>query len=365
MNVLTYGGRNGEVAVEVEPADTDGTRSDFDWQWVDIEVTDSTDPGELTSTLEAFGLDSLAISDAMGEENLPKLDDFGDHLHAVLHGVASEDHRSEDITYEIVCFLTASTLVTVRHGRSLAIEAFSSHLPRTVELSTGGACEVFARLADVVNRRYLGVLDDMDDRVDVLTERALEAAPDFLEDLTELRDEVRELRRALRPQRDVADALRRTTSTIVSEGGRRRFADVFDIAERSVRELEGVRSALNDALGAYQGAEARKATDVTKVLTIYAAVVLPLSLIAGIFGMNFVRIPGSESRWGWWIVIGLMAFAAIVSLGLFALAGWIRPPIASLRQPRQRMARDHRPVELDAAIFRRSTTTVTRRPKRR
>ena len=77
---------------------------------------------------------------------------------------------------------------------------------------------------------------------------------------------------------------------------------------------------------AYRGAEAREATDVTKVLTIYAAIMLPLSLIAGFFGMNFANLPGVGSENGWIVVSAVMAVIAVVSLGIFVSLGWMRRP---------------------------------------
>ena len=75
--------------------------------------------------------------------------------------------------------------------------------------------------------------------------------------------------------------LRHSTSDLVSDAGRRRFSDVFDVASRLAAGLDEARSALAETLDAYRGAEARQATEVTKVLTVYAAIMLPLSLIAG------------------------------------------------------------------------------------
>ena len=95
---------------------------------------------------------------------------------------------------------------------------------------------------------------------------------------------------------------------------------------RAAQGLETARAALAEILDAYRGAEARKATDVTMVLTVYAAIMLPLSLIAGFFGMNFADLPGVTSSWGWIAVTALMAGVAAVSLGVFVAAGWIRRP---------------------------------------
>ncbi len=132
------------------------------------------------------------------------------------------------------------------------------------------------------------------------------------------------VRRAVHPQREVFDVLRRSTSLLVTESGRRRFSDVFDIASRASQGVDAARTALAETLDAYHGAEAHKATEVTKVLTVYAAIMLPLSLIAGIFGMNFGELPLIEHPNGWLLVVGLMVFIAALSMGVFVSLGWTR-----------------------------------------
>ena len=346
MKTQTFVGSEGRAAVRVEGQPQ---LSDTEWCWIDIQLDEPSRDPSFEEELRAIDLDSMAVSDAFNEIDLPKLDDFDDHLLVVLHGIADE----AEATLEIDCFVTTQHIVTIRRHVSPALEEFARQIQRRPELSSGGPSEMLARMADVVLRRFLHVMDDLDDRVDELTDMGLAADPDFLEELTVVRRYVGDLRHVLRPQRNVLDQLRRSSSELVTDGGRRRFSDVFDVANRSVQELEGVRAALSETLGAYRGAEARKATEVTKVLTIYAAVVLPLSLIAGVFGMNFVTIPGADNPNGWWILVGSMVALAAMSLVLFGIAGWIRLPrirtgIASRVWIPERA---RRAVELSDAVF--------------
>lgn len=319
VKIRSFVGAEGQRAV---PADGHPGLDEGQWCWLDIELDDTSVDEDFETALAAVDLDAMAMSDAFNEVDLPKLDDFEDHLLVVLHGIADKDEP----TLEIDVFLTSREIVTIRRHHSPALDEFARQIQRRPELASGGPCEVMARMADVVLRRFLAVMDDLDDRVDELTDMGLDADPDFLEELTVVRRYVGDLRHVLRPQRDVFDQLRRSPSHLITDGGRRRFSDVFDTANRSMRELEAVRTALAETLGAYRGAEAREATEVTKVLTVYAAIVLPLSLIAGLFGMNFAQIPGADNANGFWILIGVMALLTATSLLLFAKAGWIRLP---------------------------------------
>ena len=291
------------------------------WVWIDVQAGPE-DLDALVALTAEVGLDTLALRDTVEDLDLPKVDDFGSSLLVVLHALA--EGRVE--TYELDCLLTERHLVTVRGGRSPSVDALWDAVQERVELSAGGPDEMLARLADVVTRRLVSVLDVFDGRNEGLVELALRADPTFLGEITAVRADLSTLRRAVVPQREMLDALRRSPSSLLSDGGRRRFSDVFDAASRAAHGVEAARTGLAETLDAYRGAEAKQATEVTKVLTVYAAIMLPLSLIAGFFGMNFENLPlvGRES--GWVLAAGMMGLVAIVSLGMFVALGWIRRP---------------------------------------
>ena len=338
------------------------------WSWIDIEAADA-DIEDLVVLGAGLGLDALALRDAVEDLDLPKVDDFGTSVLVIIHALA--EGRVE--TYELDCFLTERHLVTVRRQFSPSIEVLWNGIQQRPELASGGPDEVLARLSDVVTRRLVSLLDVFDDRNEELVLLALRAAPTFLGEITAVRSDLAALRRAVHPQREVLDVLRRSTSPLLTESGRRRFSDVFDAASRAAEGVDGARSALSETLEAYRGAEARKATEVTKVLTVYAAIMLPLSLVAGFFGMNFANLPLIESDAGWIIVSAIMGLIAFVSLGVFISLGWARRPSgrsagAVLGHGLAEAARA--PAQLVGAVFEMSTMPMrslvsTRRPRRR
>ena len=291
------------------------------WIWMDI-VAGSDDVDELVESLMSHGLDALSVRDAVDDIDLPKVDDFGDSLLVVLHALAD----GAVATYEIDCFLVDGGLITVRDRTSPSIEALWAAVQSRAELASGGPDELLGRLADVVTRRVMTVLDAFDERADSLAAMALSADPRLLGEVTAVRSDLASLRRAIHPQREMLDVLRRTNSPLVTDAGRRRFSDVFDTAARVSDGLEAARVALAETLDAYRGAEARTATEVTKVLTVYAAIMFPLSLVVGFFGMNFDNLPLLGRPAGWIVVSVFMGVVAAVSLGVFVSLGWTRRP---------------------------------------
>jgi magnesium transporter len=272
--------------------------------------------------LERLGLDPLALHDAQFEDDLPKLDDFGDHVLLVLHGLQSD--RIE--TYEVDCFITERALITVHQNESPAVEALWHDVQTHPALAGDGPSGLAARLADGLTRRLSSVVDAFDDRVEDLIFRALVADRQLLADVAAVRADLAAVRRVVSPQREALDLARTSDSVVISDQARRRFSDVFDVASRAVAGLEGARTALAETLEAYRGAEARAATEVTKVLTIYAAVLLPLSLIAGFFGMNHRNLPTIDTEWGWLVIAAGMCLVGAMSLGVFVVEGWVRRP---------------------------------------
>ncbi len=323
------------------------------WAWIDVFATED-DTRELLQFTHQFHLDQIAVRDAIDDIDLPKIDDFGHHLLIVLHGLRGD----KVATYEIDCFLTKQHLITVRNVESPALEALWAQAQRRPEIARVGVDELAALLADMLTRRLLSVLDAFDERVEGLIQKALQADGALLEDLTAVRTDLAAVRRVVHPQREALDLLRHSNSDLIGDAGRRRFSDVFDVASRTAQGLDEARSALAETLDAYRGAEARQATEVTKVLTVYAAIMLPLSLVAGIFGMNFVNLPLLDSRWGWVVVSAVMAVIAFVSLGVFISLGWIRRP--SGRRTGQTLGRGlleatRAPAHIVGAMFEMST----------
>lgn len=337
------------------------------WTWIDVEAgVDDVDA--LVDLADELGLDNLAVRDTVEDLDLPKVDDFGTSMLVVLHALGED--RIE--TYEVDCFVTTRQLVTIHQQRSPSIDVLWDGVQRQPALAGGEPGDLLGRLADVATRRLVSVLDVFDARNEELVQLALRADPAFLGEITAVRADLATVRRSVHPQREVFDVLRRAASPLLTDDGRRRFSDVFDAASRATHGVDAARTALAETLDAYRGAEARQATEVSKVLTVYAAIMLPLSLVTGFFGMNFVDMPLVDREGGWIVVAAFMGLVAVLSLGVFIALGWIRRPSGRgagvvLGQGLVEAARA--PVQLVSAVFEISTMPIRtgskgRRPKR-
>ncbi|MGH1491379.1 MAG: magnesium transporter CorA family protein [Acidimicrobiales bacterium] len=289
--------------------------------WLDI---DRRDAEELDELGERFGFDPAAIEDVLDVEQLPKFDNYGDHLFVVLHALTTDEDRLD--THEVDCFLKSNLLVTVRTEQIAGLEWLWNAVQAHPHMAEHGSDELFAQLAEVIGRRYIEVINAVESRVDALADAALSAEPNVLAEVQVLRREEATVRRVLRPQRLVIAALRSNTGGFFTGESIKLLTDAYDVHNLVVESLESTRGLLTDTLDTYRGASAERQAHAATMLTVYAAILLPLTLITGWYGMNVSNLPGSESRWGWSVVTGLMMLFAVVSWLIFVKVGMVRRP---------------------------------------
>jgi magnesium transporter len=310
---------------ERSPEDLEAARQADGWVWLD--VLDPTDD-EIRHLGSNFSIDSLTLQEIHSQTVFPKIDDWGAYLFAVLHGAT---RRKEKLaTSELDFILGKDFLITVHKAQSISIEFVIENSLRTPAFARGGPDQMFARIAETQGQRYLPLLDALDDQIEELEERSLHSDPSVILDVQALRRDAVVLRRVIGPQREVLLSLGGEYSNLLGERARRRFQSVYDHHYRLVESLDASRGLLSSVLETYRSAVSERMNEVMKVLTVYTAILLPLSLMAGLYGMNFVNIPELQWRWGYFALISVMAALAIGQWIYFSRRGFIGGP--SLRK---------------------------------
>ena len=289
--------------------------------WLDLSERD---PGLLDQLGERFNFDPGAIEDVLDVELLPKFDNYGDHLFVALHALTVDGDRLD--THEVDCFVTKQLLVTVHSEHTAGLEWLWKAVQAHPHMAEHGSDELFAQLAEVIGRRYIEVINAIEGRVDSLADDALEADRRVLAEVQVLRREESTIRRVLRPQRLVIGALRSNGRPFLGAGSVKLLTDAYDVHNVVVESLESTRGLLSDTLDTYRGAAAERQANAATVLTVYAAIMLPLTVVTGWYGMNFAFLPGAGSRSGWIAVTAAMVVFALVSWAVFAKAGMVRGP---------------------------------------
>lgn len=292
-----------------------------EWVWVDLEGPDE---ASLRSLASRFGLDEIALEDALDAELFPRHEDFGHFLVVAMRSVAAHEDGVE--TTPVLYFVGRDFLATVHHeplpGLEFVAETAQAHLP-TAE---GGPDRMFARLADVGSRRFEPVLDAIDRLLLDSEALALAGESGAVRALQPVRRKISELRGVIRPQRSILQALVYTDSELVGERARRRLTDVLERHARMEESLETARATANSVVELHRGAVAERANEIMKVLTVFSATLLPMTLIAGIYGMNFSNIPELDYRFGYPLTLGIMTVLGTVLWRYFVRRGFIGRP---------------------------------------
>lgn len=308
----------------LEPHDIDeldALRAEGRLIWLDVAGVDAALLDELGAR---FGFAESAIEDVLDVEQLPKYDDHGDHLFVVLHGLTAEGDRVD--THEVDCFIAPKVFVTVHAERVVGIDWLWAAVQKHAHLAEHDADELFGQLAEVVGRRYFNVANAIEARIDGLAAAALDADPTVLGEIQVLRREEATVRQMLRPQLLALGELRVRNRTLIGEGAVDLLDDAYDVHNSVVEALATARGLLTDTLDTYRGASADIQSKATTLLAVYSAVLLPLSLITGWYGMNVAHLPAADRRNSWWVVTAIMAFIAVVSMAIFVKIDLIRLP---------------------------------------
>lgn len=297
-------------------------REPSSWIWVD--VVDE-EPDTIRRIGHDFGLDPVAVDESFAESNLPLVEEHLDDIFVVLHGFSTGTGDRMTIP-EIDVFMGTRFLITVRDGSRGSIEHVMSRIAEEGGLPVSSPAELLGFMALVAGRRYAPLILELERRADALEEMAIQADPQTVIEVHALRRDVVFLRRGLAPQFEVYEDLSESTHEAMDDHSRKMFARVALQHQRSLQALEAGRALLGFVLETYRGAVAEQTNEIMRVLTVFSAIMLPLTLIAGLWGMNFIEIPGDDIPWGFWGLVGLMAVGAISLWLYFSRRGFIGAP---------------------------------------
>jgi magnesium transporter len=303
--------------------------------WVDFceEPEESCEP----ILRQVFGFHPLAIEDALEERHVPRVDDWGAYLYLVLHAMAFDLHAEEPLTTtELDVFLGRNYLVTYH---TLPIASLNSawaacqrgacgELGRTDRHLQRGAGYLLYRLADELVARHMAVVEEIDDAIDAIEDQVFgDPTPSTLQDIFTMKRALLRLRRIMAPQREVLNKLARGDLAVVSSDDRVYFRDVYDHLVRLHEISENLRDLVGSALDSYLSVVNNRMNEVMKVLTVITTLFMPLSFLAGFFGMNFfqptVPLEVWTSRTAFWLMLVTMVLAPVGMAIFMRRRGWL------------------------------------------
>src|SRR6187200_669549 len=292
-------------------------------RWINIERPRSVDRAWLE---EHFDFHALDYEDVYSRNQRPKVDEYDDYLFIVLHFPAYDKTVGRLNAAELDVFVGPDYVITLPNEPIQPLE-YLFERSRTREdlreqlFSKGPGYLLYKIVDDCVDASF-PMLRKMGNKLERLEEDILEGrSAEIVRDLSNVKQEIINFRKIVRPQRVALRDLERTRRYI-PEDLEVYFDDIIDASERIWDMLENFKEVVEALEDTNESVLAHRLNDVLRILTAFSVIMLPLTLIASVFGMN-TRLPGEESITGFWVVIGVMVVVLVGMLTLFRNRGWL------------------------------------------
>ena len=277
------------------------------------------------SLAESFGLHPLVQEDILNTTQRPKFDDYGDYLYAVLKMIQWDAERDEAVTEQVSLVLGANFVISFQEKPGDVFEPIRERIRGGKGRIRKMPADYLAYcLVDAIVVGYFAVLEHLGDKIEAVESALLSRpTPQTLGAIHRLKREGLLLRKSVWPLREVISGMERTESQLVTDATHLYLRDVYDHSVQVIDTMETFRDMLAGMLDTYLSSLSNRMNEVMKVLTIIATIFIPLTFIAGIYGMNFKHMPELEWRWGYWAALAIMAIVAGGMLLYFRRKKWL------------------------------------------
>jgi magnesium transporter len=293
-------------------------------RWFNIERPGPVDQAWLE---EHFEFHQLDYEDVRSRNQRPKIDEYDDYLFIVLHFPVFDSQVGRLNTGELDIFVGPDFLITLPNVPLPPVEYLfercrSSEQARE-ELFSKGSGYLLYKVVDSAFDYCFPMLRKMGNKLDRLEEDIFEGrSQEVVRDISNVKQEIINFRKIIRPERPVLRDLERTKQRYMAEDLEVYFDDIIDASERIWDMLENYKEVVEALEDTNESVISHRVNDVLRVLTVISVLLLPLTLIASIFGMN-VRVPGEGSIHAFWIIAGCMVVLLAGSIGYFRRRGWL------------------------------------------
>ncbi len=272
-----------------------------------------------------FDLHPLIMEDIVNTEQRPKMEDFGHYVYVVLR-MLYLDEEAHEIKGEQVSLVLGEKFVISFQEREGDIfnpirERIRNNKGRIRKM---GADYLAYCLLDTIVDNYFTILERLGDRIEEMEERLVsDPRSETLQEIHKLKREMIFLRKSVWPLREVINGLERGESLLVHKASRIYLRDVYDHTIQVIDTVETFRDMLSGMHDTYLSSISNRMNEIMKVLTIIATIFIPLTFIAGIYGMNFKFMPELEWRWAYFIVWLVIVIVAITMIFFFRKKKWL------------------------------------------
>ena len=274
---------------------------------------------------ECYGFHPLVLEDILNTDQRPKVEDYGEYLYIVLKMLDQSNQSNEILTEQMSLILGPSFVISFQEREGDVFDSIRERI-RTGKgrIRKMGADYLTYSLLDSIVDNYFIVMEKLGEKIEFLEEELVKRPiPETLQTIHHLKREMIFFRKAVWPLREVIGSLERGELPLVQETTRIYLRDVYDHTIQVIDTIETFRDMVSGMLDIYLSSVSNRLNSVMKVLTIIATIFMPLTFIAGIYGMNFKYMPELEWKWGYptvWIAVILIGVSMLI---YFKKKGWL------------------------------------------
>lgn len=292
------------------------------FMWLDIQKPTYKDMDMLE---RYFNVHPLTIEDVMTTIQRPKIDKYIGYLFIVLHAASLATHKDKATSLELDIFLSEKFIVTCHMKQIKSLFTVRERIMKNPSIMTEGHASLFYNITDALVDNYFPILEKLDTDIDRIEEMILrDHNIQHISTIMSLKEIVLMLRKFIAPQREIINSVvRGDYAPVISTELSVYFRDISDILVKIYDNLESYGEVLTSLLQAYTFVASNRLNEVMKVLTIIATIMMPLTLISSIYGMNFRHMPEIEWRYGYFFALGIMLAIGFGMLAYFKHKKWI------------------------------------------
>ena len=284
---------------------------------------------EVEGLAERFGWHALDVEDVLSKRQRPKVDDYVEegYLFAVLHFPVYDKSIGRLNAGELDVFLGPDYLVTLPNVQldpvSRLFRRCSEDEELREQLFTKGSGRLLYEVLDDLFDYCFPILDKIGHKLDVIEDEVFEGrSEEVVRDISNVKQEIISYRKIIKPERSTLRVLERHVERFLPEELDLYFDDIVDATERIWDLLDNYKEVVEALESTNESVISHRQNEVLRTLTVFSVLILPLTLLTGIFGMN-VTFPGFDTSHGWWVVVGLMLATLLSLVGFFKYKRWI------------------------------------------
>jgi magnesium transporter len=263
-----------------------------------------------------FAFHPLAVDDCLADIQFPKVDLYDSYIYMLIHGVDVDRSALEGFgPKELDIFLGENYLVTFHKKEARSVKEVLRRCKENTPIFEYGLDFVLYTILDILVTNYMPVLDELEDEIDNSEQELFQnPRPEVLRRILNLKRTLLKLKKTIFPQREVINHLARNEYKLISRKTQFYFRDVYDMLYRMAEMTEAFRDVTTAMVEAYLSTVSNRLNEVMKALTLITTIFMPLTVITGIYGMNFQHMPELNWKYGYAMALGVML---LVSGGLF------------------------------------------------